>query len=216
MTFTFESYKISFKESTPLTGGIKDLNLNDILKQKVLGNASNAFVCTFQLGSDNDNNTVIEPGENSDKQKDPVDTLKYPVMGFCCKKTTSGSVTTYSEPYFCCLTFSDDDPVTIKELKAYKINTGKVNGASFNIIPEEKNATVDGTNKKVTVYKIGVISDGKVLFGLDFKNLSGDKPTYYFYLPKLSTFLEGPHVDFSDLPAGTYLTKEDQVVITSS
>ena len=105
-------------------------------------------------------------------------------MGFCCKKTTSGSVTTYSEPYFCCFTFSDNNPVTVKELKAYKINTGKVNGAGFNIIPEEKNATVDGTQKKVTVYKIGVISDGKVLFGLDFKNLSGDKPTYYFYLPK--------------------------------
>lgn len=215
MTFTFESYKISFKESTPLTEGIKNLNLNDVLREKVMGSNNGTFLCTFQLGSDVDDNTVIEPGENSDKPRDPVDTLKYPVMGFCCLKNTSGSVTTYSKPYFCCFTFSDNDPVTVKELKAYQINIGKVNGASFNIIPEEKNATVNGTDKKVTVYKIGVISDGKVLFGLDFKNLSGDKPTYYFYLPKLSTFLEGPHIDFSDLPAGTYLTKEDQVVITA-
>lgn len=197
MALNFEKYKILFgEEGNKKLETLIDVNLHSVIKNNIYGTSTTDTIVSFvfQLGSDiNGNNDVINK-------------LKSPVMGFCCKKETSGNTTTYSEPYFCCFTFSDDDPIKVKDFKSYKINTGKVNNASFII-----NST---TKSNGTTYKVGVISGDKVLFGLD----SHDNSTkvFEFYLPKLSTFLEGPHVDFSDLPAGTYLTKSNQVVLTTN
>lgn len=191
----FENYKILFGEGDEKLENLKEVNLHPVIKNNVYGASTTDTIVSFvfQLGSDIDGNNTI------------INKLNSPVMGFCCKKETSGNTTTYSDPYFCCFTFINGnvDPVKVKDFKAYKINTGKVNDASFIINSSTENSA--------TTYKVGVISGDKVLFGLDSHEDS--TKVFEFYLPKLSTFLEGPHVDFSDLPAGTYLTKSDQVVL---
>ena len=198
MPLNFEKYKILFGEGDEKLETLIDVNLHSVIKNNIYGTDTTDTIVSFvfQLGSDIDGNNEI------------INKLKSPVMGFCCKKTTSGNTTTYSDPYFYCFTFinGNKSTVQVKDFKAYKINTGKVNDASFII-----NSTTESNG---TTYKVGVISGDKVLFGLD----SHDDSTkvFEFYLPKLSTFLEGPHIDFSDLPAGTYLTKSDQVVLTTN
>lgn len=198
MALKFENYKILFgEEGNEKLETLINVNLHSIIKNNIYGTSTADTIVSFvfQLGSDIDGNNTI------------INKLNSPVMGFCCKKETSGNTTTYSDPYFCCFTFVDGNKnaIQVKGFKAYKINTGKVNDASFII-----NST---TESNVNTYKVGVISGDKVLFGLD--SHTGSTKVFEFYLPKLSTFLEGPHVDFSDLPAGTYLTKSDQVVLTT-
>ena len=195
MALKFENYKILFGEGNEKLENLKEVNLHPVIKNNIYGTSTADTIVSlvFQLGSDINNSTEI------------ITKLKSPVMGFCCKKETSGNTTTYSDPYFYCFTFINGNKtsIQIKDFKAYKINTGKVNDASFIINSSTENSA--------TTYKVGVISGDKVLFGLDSHEDS--TKVFEFYLPKLSTFLEGPHVDFSDLPAGTYLTKSDQVVL---